>query len=368
MAEIMRILQWAFPYFPSIGGRERLIQNLTSGLQGEGNQVTLVAQQPSIESASPDDERLGVRSRYRPVLEIIPKFEAQKLQQRFELKKLLEEHRIEIIHLHNLEGLDFMMIEDLMSWWHGAFVFTLHAHLDSGSEIIRKRLEKLDLVIAVSQYIYSETARDFPELEGRLHLIGNGVPETNKIPALGDEFLFSGRLAAQKGVAQLLAAFSIFTSTVGKRRLHIAGDGPDRELLIELVQKFGLKELVDFHGWLDPGEIALLQAKSRATLVPSVWQEPFGLVAAESMMAGIPVIFANSGALPSMVGHNIGGLGFDSGDITGLSSCLIKLDRDVDFAQKLGDTGRKNALRLYSSKTMISAYQKLLSGLLEDRK
>ena len=107
------------------------------------------------------------------------------------------------------------------------------------------------------------------------------APPLGPLPVIG----FAGRLVPKKGVDVLLHAMVLLRKRVPEVRLIVAGDGPERIGLERLAAELGIRDAVDFLGHLaqDQAEHALGAAWVQA--VPSRWEEPFGLVAAEAMDA-----------------------------------------------------------------------------------
>lgn len=150
-------------------------------------------------------------------------------------------------------------------------------------------------------------------------------------------FLFAGRLSAEKGLDGLLAA----VSRVPAAQLEVAGDGPAAAALVG-------RERVTALGALS--RVALLGAMQRAlaVVVPSVWQEPFGLVVIEAFACGTPVIASRIGSLPGMVEHGRNGLLFTPGDVGALAEQLAwAIAHPVQMAE-MGRRAREDHARLYT--------------------
>ena len=114
---------------------------------------------------------------------------------------------------------------------------------------------------------------------------------------------FLGRPSPDKGVDVLAAAVAqLDAAEPGRWRLLLAGeprfvDDADRARVEAALAP--IAHLVDRPGWIDPADYF---ARVDVATVPSVWGEPFGLVAAESLAAGVPLVVADNGALPEIVG------------------------------------------------------------------
>ncbi|MBV8279649.1 MAG: glycosyltransferase family 4 protein [Verrucomicrobia bacterium] len=111
-------------------------------------------------------------------------------------------------------------------------------------------------------------------------------------------FLFLGRLSAEKGLWQLLQGWRLLRA--GTAKLVIAGDGPERTRLENLCRGHGLKN-VEFRGYVAVRDQDTLWQGARALIVPSIWEEPFGLVVLEAWAHGRPALVSNRGGLPEIV-------------------------------------------------------------------
>jgi glycosyltransferase involved in cell wall biosynthesis len=122
-------------------------------------------------------------------------------------------------------------------------------------------------------------------------------------PAPAD-VLFVGRLIAAKGVDVLLEALA----RVGGVTAAIAGDGPERAELEEVARRLGITDRVRFLGWISARERDELFAGAKAFVMPSLWQEPFGIAGLEALAAGVPVVASAVGGIPSWLRHDEAGL------------------------------------------------------------
>jgi len=93
----------------------------------------------------------------------------------------------------------------------------------------------------------------------------------------------------------LLSAMAVVHGHLPEARLLIVGDGPERTQLERLANDLGIEAAVDFSGHLDSMAMEDALASAWVQAVPSLWEEPFGLVAAESMMRGTAVVASDAG-------------------------------------------------------------------------
>jgi glycosyltransferase involved in cell wall biosynthesis len=106
--------------------------------------------------------------------------------------------------------------------------------------------------------------------------------------------LFVGRLVEPKGVRDAIAAWRLSCVPFP---LVLAGTGPLRaelEALANSPQGRGL----EVPGWVDRARLAALYRRARALVLPSRWQEPFGIVGIEALSFGVPVAAWESGGIP----------------------------------------------------------------------
>jgi glycosyltransferase involved in cell wall biosynthesis len=146
-----------------------------------------------------------------------------------------------------------------------------------------------------------------------------------RTPADNPLFVYVGRLSREKGVASLLRAFARIRDRAPASELRLVGDGEERASLERLARSLRLGESLVFRGWLDRSEIDDDLAAAWAAVVPSLWAEPLGLVAAEAAVRGVPVVASATGGLAEIVAHRRNGLLFPNGDEAALAACLADI-------------------------------------------
>jgi glycosyltransferase involved in cell wall biosynthesis len=192
----------------------------------------------------------------------------------------------------------------------------------------------------VSTYVKEQMVRAGCPPE-RLHVLLSPAPDVPQDPAPmvsegRPRFLFVGRLTPQKGGDWLLRAAAQVGTAI---EVDIAGDGPERAALERLADTLGLADRTTFHGWVDAGEVQRLFAGARAVVVPSVWQEPAGLVTLEAAAAGRPVIASRVGGIPEYARAFFAST-IPPRDVGRLAEAMARLADDADLAWRLGTMGR----------------------------
>nr|WP_253949418.1 glycosyltransferase family 4 protein [Mangrovicoccus sp. HB161399] len=135
------------------------------------------------------------------------------------------------------------------------------------------------------------------------------------------DFLFIGRIEAEKGVEDAIDA-----ARLARVRLRVVGDGPLRESLAARFPE------VDFLGWMSREEMAPIVAEARVLIMPSRYPEPYGLVVAEALRSGLPVILAETALLSEQVVRQGIGLSCDTRDPASLAAAICVL-RDMPPAE-----------------------------------
>ncbi|MEX2571422.1 MAG: glycosyltransferase family 4 protein [Gemmatimonadota bacterium] len=160
-----------------------------------------------------------------------------------------------------------------------------------------------------------------------------------------DYLLYFGRLDwIQKGLDVLLDAMVILTRAQPDLRLRVAGRGKDAQRLLESSRKLGIRDNVELIGSVGEEARAKLLAGARVLLMPSRF-EGFGMVAAEAMAAGVPLVATSAGSLPEVVNPPEGGVLVPPGDAEALAEAVAELLRDGRARRRLSQSARAAAQR-----------------------
>jgi len=237
------------------------------------------------------------------------------------------------------------------------------AALPAVTPMVRLLLARSTAVIAVSQSVRRETLGLAPETLGKIHVISNGVRQTQDpgAPPEGDPVvLASGRLVGEKGFHTLLLAFALLLDRQPRARLRIVGDGYARTGLEQLSVRLGIADRVEFTGWVGQQQMEDFVATSHIVAVPSIWAEPFGLTALEASERGRPVIASPVGGLVEVVADGVTGLHAQAGDPYAWAAAFDQLIQDPERARTMGVAGRERAHREFSLERCIDLYESIL--------
>jgi len=109
-------------------------------------------------------------------------------------------------------------------------------------------------------------------------------------------------------------------------------------------------------GWVSLEELPQLYVQADICVVPSLWPEPFGIVAVEAMAAGKPVIASRIGGLKDIVVDGVTGFLVEPGDVKQLAEKIELLMDNPDLYKKMGKAARKRVEELYSWPDIIQRY------------
>lgn len=153
------------------------------------------------------------------------------------------------------------------------------------------------------------------------------------------EILTVARLTKQKSIDTLIDALEILRARGTDARLCIVGDGDQRAALEQKTRAQNLETVVEFSGMRPQSELPNLYAQCDVFVLSSV-REGMGLVLAEALLCGAPVIATNSGGVTDIVRDGETGLLFPERDANALADALEKYARDLQYAARLAENGR----------------------------
>lgn len=163
---------------------------------------------------------------------------------------------------------------------------------------------------------------------------------------------YVGRFAPEKGVDVLLRA-----ATLARLPVRLAGDHRG-------FKSAENSTLFRFEGSLRGATLERFFAGIRCLVMPSVWFETYGMVAAEAMLRGVPVVCSNLGAMAEMVEDGVTGRLFSPGDAKGLARLLSELWEQPNVLRRMSERARSTAQQFLPEHYVArleSIYQQLLS-------
>lgn len=202
-----------------------------------------------------------------------------------------------------------------------------------------------------------------------VEVVWNGVPETPQRlpldPAAPPLAVVAGRLTREKGVDVAIAAMAQVVRELPDAKLTIAGEGPERAALEQQVEALDLRDNVTLLGKISRDAVSELMGRAWVQLVPSRWREPFGLVAAEAMMRGNPVIATTGGGLAETIESGVHGWHVPPGDAAELARAMLRIMSDREAAERMGAAARARAVAEFSERVFldrIEAHYRAIAG------
>lgn len=171
------------------------------------------------------------------------------------------------------------------------------------------------------------------------------LPDTAIDCATNAYMAYVGRFVPEKGIATMIEA-----ARMTGYELRMAGDWRPMRDLAEAAPKNA-----HFLGELSTEEITALYRGARFLVFPSIWYETFGLVMAEAMSHGIPVVASRLGVIPGVVEDGVTGLLFEPGNVNDLARKMRVMWEDPALCGRMGLAGREKVIRTYTEEAYFNA-------------
>lgn len=189
---------------------------------------------------------------------------------------------------------------------------------------VLNRLKKWLCRFAAANISVSHAVDQFLGVKG--HVIPNPY-DSRQFRRLEDvpktqDLVFLGRLVSDKGVDVLIKALALLRDQGHRPRLTIIGSGPERAPLEQLAMQSQVMDQITFTGAQSGEKLVRLLNEHRILVVPSRWNEPFGVVALEGIACGCWVVGSSGGGLPEAIGPC--GRTFANGNEQELAHALVE--------------------------------------------
>ena len=348
----MKILMLTWEYPPRIvGGIARVVHDLSHKLVKEGNEVTVVTYKEGNVPEFEDDKGVKV---YRVENYMIHpnNFTDWIMQMNFTLTSkatqiINEQGKFDCIHAH--DWLVTYSAKTLKDAFNIPIVSTIHATESGRNSGIHDDTQRYindtewlltyesSEVIVNSNYMKRELQRLFGLPFEKINVIPNGINLTNfngidkdydfrRKYAMDNEkiILYIGRLVHEKGVQHLISAMPKIINGYNDTKLIIGGKGGMYDELREQAKNLGIENKVYFTGYLSSKEVQKMYKCADIAVFPSTY-EPFGIVALESMLAGVPTVVSDIGGLNEIVDHGVTGMKSYAGNSNSIADSVLAL-------------------------------------------
>jgi 1,4-alpha-glucan branching enzyme len=206
-----------------------------------------------------------------------------------------------------------------------------------------------DRVVVYSDYMRGEVARSLGVADRKIVQFRCGPsldaepapPAAPRPPGQGPALLYVGRLAPEKGVGTLLEAFAMLRARGRPATLRVIGSGPMITRLRSQAAAAGVAPWVTFEPFTESAAfLARAMADADVLVAPSRF-EPYGLVAAEALCLGVPVVVSSGTGLAEVAGHGAYGETFAAESAGDLLRALAAVADDPGTARAKAARGRR---------------------------
>jgi len=334
-------------------GIARIVAGLARGLTPKGYLVHACF----LGRPGPLVAMLEAAGAYTVALDLPP---GRSLSGAWRLWRELRRHKFSIIHQHAGGAL----ITRIARWATGAKI-VLHVHgrviEAQGFNPVPIRVQNADIVIASSQAVAQYVTGSTPRVVYAGVRIPSHVPNRPALSGKRETTIgVGGRLAPIKGIPNLVRAFGLLHPEFPEARLEIAGEGPERGSIAQLVDELDLRNCVTLLGW--KSDFASVLANWDIFVLPSL-EESFGIAAVEAMAAGLPVVASDVGGLPEIVQDGETGWLVPAGDPGQLADRLRTLLLQPEKRVRMGIQGKNRARTHFSEDRMVAEFAEIYDEL-----
>ncbi|RMR60440.1 Glycosyl transferase, group 1 protein [Pseudomonas syringae pv. actinidiae] len=400
----MKILFISSLYAPDIGGgAEIILQRTVEGLQQRGHSVAVLAttDRPGLQLAEVNRVkvyRAGLLNRYWHFIAQRPGRLARlawhwrdryNAGMREYVRRVVELEQPELVVCHNLTGWSVSAWDEITGA-NRPIVQVLHDFylLCPASTMFRKGhscqrqctmcsqlrsnhaqlSEQVDTVVGVSRFMLDTLQAQGYFKGARGYVVHNASPFTPPISGqprapIDDaplRFGYLGTLSTNKGLGWLIDQFQHLPF---KATLQIAGRGQaaDEKHFRAMatspdISFVGVQRPEDFYRQID------------VAIVPSLWNEPFGMVAVEACAHALPVIASRMGGLTEIIQEPLNGLLCNPDDPDSLGLAMLKLHQQPELLARLGSQARNSVASLMNLDLMLDQYESIFAQTLQDRR
>ena len=358
----MKILMLTWEYPPRIvGGIARVVNDLSKRLIKDGHDVTVITYKEGNVPYFEDDK--GVKVYRVENFMINPNnFIDWIMQLNFNMiakanEIMAKEGAFDVIHAH--DWLVAYAAKTLKHSYDIPIVSTIHATEAGRNSGIHDETQRYindtewlltyesNEVIVNSNFMKCELQRLFGLPFEKINVVPNGINLTNfsgierdydfrRQYARDNEkiILYTGRLVYEKGIQHLISAMPKILSGYNDSKLIIVGKGGMMDELKEQAYRMGIGDKVYFTGYLESKNLLKMYKCADVSVFPSTY-EPFGIVALEAMLAGVPTVVSDVGGLNEVVDHGVNGMKCYAGNANSIADSVLTLLYDHQLCDNI---------------------------------
>ncbi|WP_285424429.1 glycosyltransferase family 4 protein [Pseudomonas sp. efr-133-TYG-103a] len=403
----MKILFISSLYSPHVGGgAEIILQRTVEGLQQRGCQVSVLVTGPDAGLAV--DSVNGVKVYRAGLHNFYWQFSAQRpgrlarlgwhLRDRYNgamrsyVKEVINDEQPQLVVCHNLAGWSVSVWDEItaaglpiVQVLHDMYLMCPSSNMFKRGQCCQQqcgtcqsfrknhdaRSAQVSAVVGVSQFILDKLQKRGYFSAAKNYVVHNASPYTpvhnapykqrQRDPALKKaplRFGYMGTLSQQKGVRWLIEQFQRlpFDAT-----LQIAGRGQAEDEAA--FKALATSPNIRFVGYQKP---EAFYSQIDVAVVPSVWNEPFGMVAVEACAHSVPVIASRMGGLPEIIQDPLNGLLCSPDDPDSLGHAMLRLHQQPELLARLSGQARVSVAALLDLELMLDSYESIFAQTVLD--
>ena len=228
---------------------------------------------------------------------------------------LKDSDKNQLIEIHNRPKLFHYVVTKIKKKYPVNIFFHNNPIEMYGSKTLLEReniVKNAKAIFCVSKFVKEKFLTGFNAIPKNIHILYNGVDRNlKKFPEKKKEVLFVGRLVEEKGVEIFINAVANIAIKALDWKFCIVGSSHLGQMKEQSAfakkssQKFlEIGKQAYFTGYLNHDDVQKKMKYASIVVVPSVWQEPYGLVVAEAMSNGAAIITSFSGGIPEIIESN----------------------------------------------------------------
>jgi glycogen(starch) synthase len=339
----MRILFWCEIFLPHVGGVEILVSQLAQALVREGHACAILTNRHA--SVLPDKEdHHGAEIHRIDFAQGVQSRDPRRLHQLCQKVKEIREQFAPDLHHIFLAGPLVMLLQMTNRAPVLPVVTTLQTPLETvlqGGASTLRLLRESARIIAANRLLLEGIPAAVPETTGKVHLLPNSVHPSSTLPAVlpwdPPVLLCLGRLVHEKGFDIALRALALLRERWSHVRMMIVGEGTERSALETLSHELGVNERVLFCGGVPNDQVPAMVNQSTLVLLPSRWQEPFGIVCLEAAVMKRVVVASRVGGVPEVVEDGVSGVLVEPENPEVLAHAIASLLEDSVKLRAMGE-------------------------------
>jgi len=183
-----------------------------------------------------------------------------------------------------------------------------------------------------------------------------------------NKLIFVGRISREKGIEHLVRCFLFFFRRFSGVKLSIFGKWVDKGYLDEIksfIVHNNLQSNIIIKGLEDPNMIPMVMSDATALILPSNY-DAFGLVLAEAMAVGTPVIASRVGGIPYVVDDGKTGFLVEPGNAQALAEKILVLLENKSLREKMGEKAKDTALRRFHPSVVAKKHMDVYEAILKN--